>query len=226
MKQLGLAFIQYTQDGDEKLPNGSWIRFGNQNEGVGWAGQLYSYTKSTGLYKCPDDSTAVNGAATPVSYSYNGLNICRTNTIGGSNASSGIGSALSAFNSSAKTVLLYESSNIAANVADSGVREGYIGTNQVQMSGIGNGYENYSGPGGGGSGSSSDNKYATGRDLTVTKGLHTEGANYLLSDGHVKWLRSSSVSYGVNAVTQTDTQNNDLAAGTGESTYTVTFSAI
>ncbi len=73
-KQLGLAFVQYTQDADEKLPNGSWVRFSDQHEGVGWAGQIYPFVKATGVYKCPDDSTSINGTATPVSYAYNGLN--------------------------------------------------------------------------------------------------------------------------------------------------------
>ena len=28
-KQLGLAFVQYSQDADEKMPDGIWSRFGN-----------------------------------------------------------------------------------------------------------------------------------------------------------------------------------------------------
>ena len=222
-KQLGLAFTQYTQDADEKYPNGSWVRFGTQREGVGWAGQLYPYTKSTGLYKCPDDSTAVNGTAVPISYSYNGINICRTDTL--INGTTGLGSSLSAFNSPAKTVLLYESSGIAASVADPALQEGYTGTNSVMMSGTGNGRENYSGPGPTGN---NKNTYATGFTSTI-KGLHTDGANYLLADGHVKWLRPGSVSYGQNAYNPGDVQNAtkaDTAEGTNGTVYAATFSPI
>ena len=54
LKQLGLALIQYTQDFDEKMP------MGVNPSGNGWAGQLYPYTKSTGVYKCPDDPAQGN----------------------------------------------------------------------------------------------------------------------------------------------------------------------
>ena len=52
MKQIGLAFIQYTQDYDEREPAGF-------SYGAGWAGQLYTYIKSDGVYKCPDDPQAI-----------------------------------------------------------------------------------------------------------------------------------------------------------------------
>ncbi len=62
LKQLGLAFIQYEQDADEKVPSGTQKNFTPPlNIGLGWGGQLYSFVKATGVYKCPDDSTA--GAA-------------------------------------------------------------------------------------------------------------------------------------------------------------------
>src|ERR1700753_1400447 len=51
-KQLALSFMQYSQDFDEKFPNGiNWYFPG----GNGWASQLYPYTKSNNVYKCPDD---------------------------------------------------------------------------------------------------------------------------------------------------------------------------
>jgi len=49
-KQLGLAFIQYVQDYDERYP-------GTPAYGDGWAGLIYPYVKSTGVYNCPDDSS-------------------------------------------------------------------------------------------------------------------------------------------------------------------------
>lgn len=51
LKQLGLSFVQYEQDFDEKVPDGECAAGG----GDGWAGQLYPYTKSTKVYLCPDD---------------------------------------------------------------------------------------------------------------------------------------------------------------------------
>jgi hypothetical protein len=75
-KQLGLAFLQYSQDNDMKVPPGNLgvPAAGQADCGVGWAGKLYSYTRSTDVYHCPDDPT---GEATgqpnlyPVSYAYN-----------------------------------------------------------------------------------------------------------------------------------------------------------
>ncbi|MBC8141428.1 MAG: hypothetical protein H7Y38_08295, partial [Armatimonadetes bacterium] len=54
-------------------------------------------------------------------------------------------------------------------------------------------------------------------------GRHTEGANYLLADGHAKWFKGSQVSAGVSNTVETDcnianTANGDgvpIAAGTG-----------
>ncbi len=241
-KQLGLAFIQYSQDGDEKLPNGVWYRFVDngtpQYEGVGWASQLYPYIKSTGVYVCPDDSTsgtAANGnvpATYPVSYSYNGLDICRTD--GMNNGSTGLGSALASFASPAKTVILFESSGVTAAITtpnsncnlpcSGGGATAASGGGLPMMSGIGNGPEYYT--------AANVNlfRYATAYTpvgyTPVPPGRHTDGTNYLMADGHVKWLRLSAVSYGYPALTQTSaaTPNNGGAEGTGGSVYAATFS--
>ena len=50
MKQLGLAYVQYTQDNDQAFPPG------RRPGGEGWAGQVYPYIKSPGVYHCPDDT--------------------------------------------------------------------------------------------------------------------------------------------------------------------------
>ncbi len=76
-KQLGLAFTQYTQDYDEKFP-----LICNLNQSLNWGQEIYPYVKSTGVYKCPDNSNtgtmqnggnpAPNGSpALPASYAYN-----------------------------------------------------------------------------------------------------------------------------------------------------------
>jgi prepilin-type N-terminal cleavage/methylation domain-containing protein/prepilin-type processing-associated H-X9-DG protein len=82
MKQLGLGIVMYTQDFDEKLPYG---QANSSTDAAGWAAQIFSEIKSTGVYKCPDDSTAAvtgitvtgpNGAQNnvnlvPISYALN-----------------------------------------------------------------------------------------------------------------------------------------------------------
>ena len=67
-------------------------------------------------------------------------------------------------------------------------------------------------------------------------GLHTDNGNYLMVDGHVKWLRSSSVSPGNVAASATSNQTTGnggaSAAGTGgkfadnTTTPAVTFSTL
>ena len=49
MKQLGLAVIQYEEDFDEKLPLNTTQPY--------WDGEIFTYIKSGGVYKCPDDSS-------------------------------------------------------------------------------------------------------------------------------------------------------------------------
>ncbi len=65
-KQLGLAFMQYSQDYDEMLPRGiptkSTATAGCSAgcpQGGGWAGVVYPYVKAKGAYTCPDDVSNV-----------------------------------------------------------------------------------------------------------------------------------------------------------------------
>src|SRR3978361_1893742 len=57
MKQMGLATAQYNQDYDEHMPiNGAANADNYSGLPIGWAGMLYPYTKSVGVFKCPDDA--------------------------------------------------------------------------------------------------------------------------------------------------------------------------
>ena len=97
-KQLGLAFIQYNQDYDEKYPGKTAVNPAAGTYPNGWANLIYPYVKSTGVYACPDDSVA----APKVSYSMN-YAIWNSNNGG---VESGI--ALAQFSTPASTVLVYE----------------------------------------------------------------------------------------------------------------------
>jgi prepilin-type processing-associated H-X9-DG protein len=68
-------------------------------------------------------------------------------------------------------------------------------------------------------------------------GLHTDGSNFAMADGHVKWLLGDKVSSGLKALTAdcnqggASTQPSDcanqqpyMAAGTADSSYAATFS--
>ena len=63
-KQLGIAFMQYSQDYDESVP----IMRENANTwGAGWAGCIYPYIKSVNVFQCPDNPVT----ATIVQAGYN-----------------------------------------------------------------------------------------------------------------------------------------------------------
>ena len=78
LKQIGLALTQYVQDYDELLPYTRDSRDGF----IPWHSKIYTYVKSTGVFKCPDSSStafvngtpspALGGPAIPISYLGNG----------------------------------------------------------------------------------------------------------------------------------------------------------
>ena len=248
MKQLGLAFIQYTQDTDEQMPSGRFIpgvdnTTTNTPTGAGWAGQIYTYVKSTGVYKCPDDSTGLgattNGyTAQPVSYAFN------KNLRGG-----GSGGSLSAEQAPASTVLLTENQN-ATSFFSASTDEGYstVGTTATNLSPAVDGLDAASTDSTAtpadfvatNQGTPNGMKYATGDlggttatnptpDFTGLTGIHTDGSNFLAADGHVKWFRGAAISPGYTADTQNTAQfqgtSGKNAAGTGNlGNFALTFS--
>jgi len=205
-KQLGLAVIQYTQDADERLP------YGTTNDpgfAIGWAGQIYSFTKSTGLYKCPDDSTASSAAGdVPVSYAFNAA-ATRTDDTTGTPNSNAVGGVLSGFNSPANTILLVECSGVTARPQATAATDAAIAAPNM-FSGVTEGFGLYTHNG------------ASGQQQRT---LHSDGSNFLLSDGHVKWLRPSQISIGNGASNATNAQNSNQSEGSQNGTHVATFSA-
>ena len=223
MKQIGLAVMQYTQDYDESMPSG------NNSRGNGWIGQTYSYTKNVGIFKCPSGA----GSATPPNYvqSY-GMNRNLVRDF----------PSLAAQNAPASTVLLFEMSNWP-----NGTRTNRITDPNETDSRVGLGCDN------GGSGWLDDGaKYSTGRDLggpgraalhngprfndfEAPTGRHTDGANYALADGHVKWFKGPAVSPGYSNNNPDCDQGKkdagcagtqgDIAAGTNSGKFAATWSA-
>lgn len=178
MRQIGMAFRQYSQDNDEKLVS----------SGTGWAGLLMPYTKNGGLCTCPDDlSTPPVAAGTLISYGFN------------SNLD---GVDLARFSAPANTIELFEAAGDA--VIFNGNKETGPDTSEA-----GNGI----------SLSPASVQYATGLfprfKGTIPKniigsgsiplfsgliGRHSNGANYLATDGHVKWLNPNTVSCGYQSI--------------------------
>ncbi len=244
-KQLGLAIIQYQQDADEKFPSG-YSNGTDKGYGGGWAGEVYQYAKSVDLYKCPDDSTtsAIGGNnGPPVSYGFN------QNLYGG-----GSNGAIAGLNSGANTVLLCEIEKETAKISEpdnnEGAGPGKFGFVSASVTGLdvnratkpydiitkwdgtddqfmGRTTRYTTGPMGG-------VVPANGTTYFAPTARHTDGSNFLMTDGHVKWLRGSQVSPGHTAVNATDIQNNGIAAaGTSnlvipqsnpQASFAVTFS--
>ena len=242
MKQLGLGFMQYTQDNDENYPTGS-----SGPLGQGWAGTIYTYVKSTGVFKCPDDSTqpqTSNGVVSyPVSYAAN-FNFMRTD--GGSPGDPHTGQSLASLASPAKTVLLNEVRGIYAPITDIKEANGANGVHSSTSNGNYNGtVYPFGGYGQGGNmvtgclGNLDCSAWVNnppGEGFAAKTGLHTDGSSFMMTDGHAKWYRGASVSGGSNAVAEDCNQANTptmpdcnggdptMAAGTGSSQFAVTYS--
>ena len=220
-KQLGLAILQYAQDYDEMLPNGvNVIRSSSKSArvwpGQGWAGQCVAYTRNAQIYRCPSDPTS--GMQTPdyvVSYGYNG------NLIGYSdqNDPPPPSISLAALTGPSHTVMLFEVANVTANVLDphEGAEPGGTQGRKFSASSIGLDNRLYAQKDWS---TSVEDKYATGylggrlpfnpnaTQFSTSEGRHAGGANYLLGDGHARWLRGASVSSGLSATSETCNQDN------------------
>ena len=211
-KQLGLAFTQYTQDADEKYPLLSYQNGINTNgtsvfpakggttrlDQFGWAEAIYPFVKATGAYRCPDITPAgdpgdanrkAGGNIGASGYAYNFWisNNCKPGGITNSlsddsddpakqpgNAKT---SALSQFDFPASTFLLIEAAD-GSNGTDThggNAEDSQWGWTQTAVRGL-----------------------MPGNSLTK----HSDGANYLFADNHVKWINASNLGGGSTATTK------------------------
>ncbi len=69
LKQMGIAFLQYNQDYDEKMP------FYYNRAGIWWMDAVQPYVKSYQVWKCPSDSSPAVPTASTTASSY-GANAC------------------------------------------------------------------------------------------------------------------------------------------------------
>ncbi|MDR3709221.1 MAG: DUF1559 domain-containing protein [Capsulimonadaceae bacterium] len=182
-KQLGIAFLQYAQDYDEVLPY-------NASE---WVSATYPYTKSTGVYACPDDQTKITATTGYLlSYAYNGT-FSYSSCLGASQNSWGnISVPTTKFTAPSLTIVLVE------------INGGQINNKNPLL-------ENYSADTNGDAlwQSISPAIFATGPlampfttgNSSLPAGIHSGGSNYLMVDGHVKWTVGNYVSNGWSACT-------------------------
>jgi len=165
LHQLGLAFMQYTQDYDERLPGivhgsggatreGGWVYFDAFGGGGNAAfdvtrGSLFTYVKSDQVYVCPTDDI---GQVTGLTYA---INSC----VGTSKGSSYYqGKKLSSFKNTSQWMLLGEESMDPADFFNS-TDDGFLSLAATNMFAM----------------------------------RHFDGSNLLFLDGHVKWLKNEKI---------------------------------
>ena len=251
LKQLGEAELQWSQDHDETMNPGS-VCSANGCNGVGWAGDLYPYVKARGAYSCPDDATSIPAGspagATIISY-VNNVNFSQSQNAAGSHSQA---LRISRMTAPASTVLLLEGSHnwtvpycVVANengttcaVGGSGDVNGaahaspttdgaqqYFDSRGAGGTSLANGGKVETGPMGGRAATALNAQFGA----AFPTGRHTDGSNFLMADGHVKYLKGAAVSTGYNASSPTNAQTAAapyVAAGTAAlgTTFQVTFS--
>ncbi len=244
LKQLGLGIAQYTQDYDELLPAGADI----YRIGDGWGGQIYPYVKSTQVFVCPSDTSTLGPVS---SYGYSSNSVLWTNIpVSGTTGFLPTGRSLAKYTAPAKTVLLFEVQNngpVSPATPYSLSAPQYATGADIYPTG--NHYAGYSPAGYGhqvGQGQNELNgqgarslpgptlQYATGVMVwsgndgyfAGQMGRHSNGSNFLLADGHVKWLLPSQVVVGADygSAGWCGPTNNWYAPGVDCPGYAATFS--
>jgi prepilin-type N-terminal cleavage/methylation domain-containing protein/prepilin-type processing-associated H-X9-DG protein len=245
-RQIGLALLQYVTDYDEHFPMGLGTAGGKRTwAGEGWAGQCQPYHKNAGIFRCPSDSLSAPSAFHTLSYGYNVNLVALPGIEDDENGPVPPGVSQAALNATARTVLVFEVSGVWVNLATA--REGSEpgGNPGRNYSASGNGLDNrlyaqrdWK--------TLTENQYATGYlggrippDPSKTQfngrtGRHSDGSNFLLTDGHVRWSLGSGVSSGLSASVPACRQDNVpaiagcdgsyRAAGTEADTPLLTFS--
>jgi prepilin-type N-terminal cleavage/methylation domain-containing protein/prepilin-type processing-associated H-X9-DG protein len=173
LKQLGLAFIQYTQDYDETLPSGN---NNNNYASPAWDAQVYPFVKANAVYQCPDDASGTPPAGS-VNASY-GMNLFLANMQYGA---AGLNQAL--VNAPSNVVLLYEFDQLGG-----GLHTNPSNPNSTQGSEC-----NFN----------ADHVviglYGSSPPIRTRHDTETTAsANYLAFDGHVKYLKCTTVSFNNN----------------------------
>ena len=166
LKQMGLAFIEYDQENDGAMPN---ISRGSTH--TTWRQAIFPYVKASIVYHCPDRGDSLNiigsdGLSQDYAANYTG-NYGKTQPDKGNGAFAGPDSkpiSTAEFNNSSMTFVLVE--------AESNNRPEFNIDNAKLFSP--NAHKLWAGE-------------LSGRNYVWEK--QYAGGNYLMADGHVKWLR-------------------------------------
>lgn len=172
IKQIGLAFLQYTQDYDEAYPLTS---YGATN--ISWTLGTAPYLKSIQIFRCSSDSSATwNAPASPPTNNYYTTSYLMNAWMAGTSAYT----KQSAIQSTAQVVLLAEANGVS--------RDHFHPFNWVADpdSPAGTGV-----PSGGPKAWTFDSANNRTTEFPLTR--HLEGFNVGYCDGHAKWTQWSRV---------------------------------
>lgn len=223
LKQIGLGFAQYVQDQDGLYPTEN---YGTDQGEIGWAQMVQPYLKSIQVYQCPSESQPQNPYIEDISAGYQYVwynytdyfyneNFVRSAEPYGTEAWNGKPLRDAQLAGAAKTVLLGDSFN------------DWQGALDFQPTTFGYFKFVYS----------SEGFYTsfTYHATPMAMQRHLDGANYAFADGHVKWLKHSSISRGyAGYLPQSDgwsqpypgTSGNAMPPGKLTAPYSATFSPI
>ncbi|RYX84660.1 DUF1559 domain-containing protein [bacterium] len=173
LKQIGLGFLQYTQDYDERYP---LIARVDANLPYGWADGIQPYIKSTQILQCPSDSSTLSLDPTQRGYTDYFMNSMLNERGAAGKSATGISSA----------AVLYPTLSVMAG--DGGVPTGSAVNPHSRARFNANGVN----AGGDGGNLASDAVAPPGLASNLTNGGrdHLDGMNILHVDGHVKWLKA------------------------------------
>lgn len=177
LKQIGLAFMQYNQDYDERFPKMIISSYTNANlhgQPFGWADALQPYVKSRQLYQCPSEPTKPYARAIGSGYSDYWFNSRLQNK------------SLASVNQSSLTILSGDGAgSVTGNAYVGSGIYGYIGCNVTTPAG---GLPPYHASCGG-SPHVANVAHSIQNLGGNALGRHLDGANFLFADGHVKWFK-------------------------------------
>jgi prepilin-type N-terminal cleavage/methylation domain-containing protein len=184
LKQLGLAFMMYTQDYDEQLPINGYSTASNPFT-TSWDIGIAPYTgikvqngASPEIFRCPSDTSVDNRRSYSMVYTGNYASDGGASGLLGwdSSISFMVGVKLAAIPEPPMTILLAEHPSSPSGVTP--VYSNIFGT--------------YSGSYVQGIGSAANHQAQGNPDHQ----LHFDGWDYLFADGHVKWLRPDATMAG------------------------------
>ena len=175
LKQISLAFIQYSQDYDERTPLTSYPA-----TNISWTTGAAAYMKSTQIFRCPSDSSTIwNAPASPPIHNYYSTSYAMNAYMAGSNKYAH----LATIQSPSRVVVLADSNGLLRDhfhpfnwVIDAE----YAAYAAAQVPPV-----SYTPP------ASWTLDATDGQPGEFPRTRHLEGFNVTYCDGHVKWTKWS-----------------------------------